>query len=345
MRLFYFYFFLFINHLSSAQTYQGIVKDSKTNEVIPNVTIYFANSSSGTMSNMDGTFTLTKPEGLNTALIFRAFSYEILNIYDFENTNLGTVFLKPKLEELSVVKIEGDPWSRSKKEKLFLDYFLGTSPYSKNIKITNLDKINLRFIPSESIMVANSDVPLIINHPKLGYEIIYDLLEFQIDFEVDWSVSTTNSSKNYEQSIYQPKSCYFEGSSFYNDLLDESDDKDTISKKRKKLYKSSLFFLFKSIATDSLEQNNFKLRYDGKIIDSNDEIEVYNDEDLIYIEFDNSEYVIQGFRKERSTITLFENELIFDKYFNNLTPRKIRVSGFMSTLGLGGQLPADFKPN
>lgn len=327
------YITLFLCTIVSGQTYTGVVVDSKTQEPVPNVTIYFSGSSVGTMSTIDGTFELTKPTDLKAALIFRILGYDSLSITEVNSTNLGLIVLNERTDALSTIIISGDPWSRQKKEKLFLEYFLGTTNYSEGISISNLKEIDLRFIPTEAIMVANTNNPVIINHPKLGYEIIYDLLDFQIDFE--------RIERYNEGEVYEPRSCYFEGSGYYNDL-NSSENNTAVEKARNDLYKSSLFFFLKSAALNELEVNKFKLRYKNRTVPSTEHIEIYNEGDFVYVGFKNNEYGVQDHKRNRSTLKLLSEELTFDKDLNNLTPKNLMLSGYIAKLGLGGQLPLDY---
>lgn len=323
--------------MTYGQEYEGVVRNSNNNEPIPNVLIYFANSSVGTVSRMDGSFNINKPKNVKGALVFRSMGFELTTLTDLDGTSFKTVYLKEKADQLDEVIVSGDPMSRRDKEGYFLNFFIGTTYFSKGVEIENIEEISLKFIPSEMVLIAEAPTPILIHHPKLGYDIVYDLLEFQINFK-----RNENFGLLEDASPYLPVSGYFEGYPFYDDKSNDLPENEDIISLRRELYQSSLFNFFKGITTGNLKEHKFKLKHLDKKVEANDHIEFIKEDDRIFVTFLHDHYTLKDHKRKRSAIQLYDQELVFDQYLNLLNPRDLQVSGFLGELGLGGQLPIDY---
>jgi hypothetical protein len=164
-------------------TLMGRVISEETKKPLPSVSVYLNNTSIGTRTNEAGIFIL---KGIPTGkfkLIASCIGYgtyaEILDPSSF--TGDLVISLNPQTEELKalVVTSQGyEGWSTW--GKLFTEIFIGTTPNSHACVLENPEVIKFR-LNADNTLSAFAGVPLHVKNYALGYEINYQLEEFEFD--------------------------------------------------------------------------------------------------------------------------------------------------------------------
>lgn len=245
-RIFSFLLLQFILGFSvlAQQKIKGIVINATTKEPIAGSSVFLNNTSIGTATDKAGWFELGGIPGGRHELIVSSIGYATY-VLAFNSTELPMdlkVELTVKMKELDNVVVEPyeeqgwDKWGR-----LFTDNFIGTTPRANNCKIKNFKSIRFRLYKKSNRLVAFSDEPLVIENKALGYNITYQLEDFEINFKARTSV--------------------YAGYPFFEEI-----DKgrkglmDRWQNARNKAYYGSMMHFMRSIYTDSLLQNGYEVR-------------------------------------------------------------------------------------
>ncbi|MBO9681406.1 MAG: carboxypeptidase-like regulatory domain-containing protein, partial [Flavisolibacter sp.] len=189
MRIFYGICFLLFGLVSNGQKLlRGIVLDAQKNTPIPNASVFLNTTSVGTVTNEQGNFAMTIPNG-KYELIISSIGYETNTqiISSTDAPEFVTVKLKIKAEVMQTVIIEPyekDGWT--KWGKFFVESFIGTSSLAKDCRIKNTKVIKFRHSKTKNELSAFADEPLIIENRALGYTIRYQMEAFQYDFKTGY---------------------------------------------------------------------------------------------------------------------------------------------------------------
>jgi len=174
----------------------GSVTDKETGEGILNCNIFLSGTSWGTTSDPDGIYKISSVIPSQYEIVFSMIGYETESVFiNFDNNahlNID-IELSPtayNLDEVVVTSDEPEEWKNNL--KIFKKYFLGTSEFSKDCIIKN--KAHLNFSnPSENILKASINQPMMINNLALGFDISCELKKFEYNSDekkVEYIVST-----------------------------------------------------------------------------------------------------------------------------------------------------------
>jgi len=338
---------------TSAQILTGIVYDKATKLPVPGVYVYLNGTSFTDATTNSGRYTLSVKQAINTRLVFSHLAYETIIIEDPFMKLPDTIYIEERLNLLSEVTVQSDPFSRKQKMKAFREQFLGQTPAGKSCKILNEDDIHVCFNIALKTLSASSDQPIEIINEYLGYRITFMLA----DFSAEYLNVTLNPNRIWK--------AYYLGTSSYEDLA--PDDKK-ITRRRDNTYEVSSQNFFKNLAydplfdVDSLKKHTFRIynRYDRetsvssvflikdtlslKIIHIAGDNENTNpDNPLLWITVSNrnSEYPASLFY---SRISFFTDALLVDKYGNIDQIDKVVFSGQMGFSRAGDMLPLNYEP-
>ena len=195
--LFLFSFFTY------SQTISGVVFDKKTGESLPGASVYLDGTTIGTTTNMDGYFELDVDTSQNASLIVSFVGYETKLFSLLEFINSKNIYLEESNNQLNEVSLGLDIWSREKKMRIFKAEFLGRTESSSKCRILNEKDLILIYNSIEQTLVAYSDVPLIIKNRYLGYELSYNIVDFEIEFHTNL------------QGLRLTKKVYYAGNTFF----------------------------------------------------------------------------------------------------------------------------------
>jgi hypothetical protein len=254
---------LFISTLSFAQhnTIQGKVVAAVTNAAIANASIFISNTSKGTRSATDGSFTINDVPIGKYDLIISCVGYQTVT-YSYTanqlplNLKVEMEFKVTQNDMVTVMPFEKDGWE--KWGKTFFESYLGTTDNSSSLKILNKEVIKFRFRKKDNTLeVVASDV-IIVENKALGYRIKHQLELFECDFNrkavinLGYPLFELIEPKNNrkEQKYKAARERAYNGSllhlmrSFYNNQLQEEGfvvrDLKEVENEEKKKYKENI---------------------------------------------------------------------------------------------------------
>lgn len=336
MKYVFLVFIIFTTVLNlKAQELKAKVVD-ENNAPLVGATVYFDGTTRGVITNMDGIFKIEIPENLNSPiLIITYLGYETLYEANLKNIK-NTYQLKPKAESLKTVDLYSSPFSREDMLKAFKVNFLGKGKPARQCEILNLDDIILYYIVKENTLYATSTNPIIVQNNYLGYKVKFDLKDFQVKY----------STKTLDERYL--KQSYYAGFSFFEDINPKK------TKKRKKIYRSSLNKFFKSLIENDLDKTKFKVGYKGLAYNPKSIFGVKpleNDLFLIYlrskvIKTYESQYIptkiFLKHKGELSTLQFQKPHCRVDRFGNNIDIQNILLIGDLSESKIAKMLPVNF---
>ncbi|MEE3999729.1 carboxypeptidase-like regulatory domain-containing protein [Tenacibaculum sp. FZY0031] len=178
-----FLFLLFVNAISFSQILIKGNVFSKTNEPLEGASVYFNNTTTGTITNSQGEFELKIKEG-NYTLVISFLGYKTKQL--LITPQKKDVNINIKLEEdssiLNEVVIKKTVYDKNWEYNLarFKQAFLGRTKLAETCKIINEKDIYFEYSPKKNTLTAFAKKPLRIKHQGLGYIITYDLVDFTL---------------------------------------------------------------------------------------------------------------------------------------------------------------------
>lgn len=248
MKLLYGFCFLLLGFVANSQKLlKGIVLDAEKNSPIANASVFLNTTSVGTITNAQGNFALTIPNG-KYELIVSSIGYETYNqiITANEISDFITIKLKLKSEVMQTVVVE--PYEKDGWEKwgrFFLENFIGTSANAQNCIIKNTKDIHFRNSKKNNELSAFADEPLIIENKALGYTIRYQLEVFSYNFKSHYLIYT--------------------GYPFFQPMKGSSGKQKRWEKKRSEAYFGSMMHFMRSVYRNKIAEEGFEVRSLQKI--------------------------------------------------------------------------------
>jgi hypothetical protein len=180
-----FYLFAITQSTIAQFTLRGKVQ-TKDGKPVPSASVFFSNTSIGTVADRDGQFVLYSLAAGRYELVVSSVGFETrvqqLNTEQWSETITITLAVKEdELPEVVVGSYTKETWE--KWGKFFIENFLGTTPFSADCMIKNYGVIQFRNYTKRNELKAIANEPLIIENHALGYRIKYQLELFQYDFK------------------------------------------------------------------------------------------------------------------------------------------------------------------
>ncbi|MGG6230331.1 carboxypeptidase-like regulatory domain-containing protein [Tenacibaculum sp. SDUM215027] len=178
--------FIFLLFVSSISFSQILIKGnvfSETNKPLEGASIYFNNTTVGTITNSKGEFELKIKEG-NYTLVISFLGYKTKQL--FITPQKKDVSINIKLEEdssvLNEVVIKKTVYDKNWEYNLarFKQAFLGRTKLAKTCKILNEKDLHFDYNIKTNTLTAFAKKPLKIKHQGLRYLITYDLIDFSL---------------------------------------------------------------------------------------------------------------------------------------------------------------------
>lgn len=223
-----------------AQSLTGKLISATDKTPIANASIYFNNTSVGTVSGADGRFSFnTIPTG-ELLLIITCVGYESIQFNVLTNQLGKTLVFEMKqkateLEEVKVLSFEKDGWK--KWGQFFLNNFIGTSAQAKDCKLLNQEAVKFSHNKKDGKLIVIAKEPLQILNKALGYKIQYDLEGFEYSFK--------------EHLLF------FYGYQFYTELDANTRKQSRWFKKRVNVYTGSMMHFMRSLYANTLKEEGF----------------------------------------------------------------------------------------
>ncbi len=208
------------------------------NQPVEGASIYLNNTSVGTTSQTDGTFTLEIKEGIYQLIVsyigYKKIEYQL----DTSTYNKPFIFLLTEeefaLDEVVITKKRYGP-DRVYHLNSFERAFIGTSKFSKQCTIQNPDALFFSYDLSSNHLTAEAYEPLLIENKALGYIIRYELKHFSLQ-------------DNYAEYL---------GYSYFTELKDKKQKQKRWRKNRLKAYHGSQIHFYKSVLANTLKEEGF----------------------------------------------------------------------------------------
>ncbi|GLB48381.1 carboxypeptidase-like regulatory domain-containing protein [Neptunitalea lumnitzerae] len=329
--LYFFLLFLVVTIASvNAQAIvTGYVYDHTTKEPMQGVTVYFDGTSIGTVTNKEGYFELETEKQVTASLIVSYIGYESVHInnpYAYKDIKF---YLKETSFALDEVVLQADPFTREAKMVVFRKEFLGQE-YEGNCKILNEDVIIVTYDMTKSKLLAFASEPLKIMNTALGYEVTYNLVDFEV-------VYTQNSlSSMFIQSVY------YAGTSFYNDI---SEGQGKYKRRRRKIYYGSPLHFMRTLAKEELTEEKFGVYKRSFPVDPLQHFTISDSLGLKYVTATQPKWNLLYKKDEQSAMQIYTDGFFIDSY-GNFTPVDALVfGGYMGKLRFKDMLPLDYYPD
>ena len=349
-----FLLFLLSSVMIHAQSITGYVMDEAEKKPLEGAFVYLDGTTISASTDAKGFFELKAPAPINALLVVNYMGFErymLENPFDLKSP--VTVYLKEKHITLNEVVINKKTiFTRKQMLKAFKDNFLGQTLNGSSCEIENEDDIRLSYDTHGNVLLAHAEKPLIITNKKLGYRVVFDLVDFKTYYKM-------RSVKNIDVN-----SSFFSGTTAF---IDKS-GKENVGEKRKKAYLGSPTHFLRTIASDSWEKEGFVL-YDDKIpVNSADYFKVTDTLNLkkVQVSFPkhkqpdimlvsgkplpkskslrNKKLTVLYKGKLQSFITFDRGVFYIDENGLFIPIDEIYFGGYMGVIKAGDMLPADYWP-
>jgi hypothetical protein len=224
------------------QVVKGTICDQYTKIPIDYALVYINGTFVGTHTDKNGNFELNISKNSTMPLTVSALGYYSNTLTGFSRDTVFSVFLTPKVFELTEVVVTDKANSKARKTnlKLFKDAFLGTTQNARNCKIINENDIKLMCNSNNDTLKAFCTKPIQIDNKALGYKISYYLDKFEYD--------------------RRSNSFFFRGNIIFNeDLKTSNTQKRRFERRRKSAYLGSRMHFFRALWYNDLDSEGFKV--------------------------------------------------------------------------------------
>jgi hypothetical protein len=232
------YLLLPIASLAQNGVIAGIVINQETKKPVQHASVFLSNSSVGSSTADDGTFTLRgiRPGQYTfvvTILGYETYSKTILMSQEPIRLNIELV-QKPLMLREVVISSAAD-WKKN--FEAFKKEFIGTDENAKSCTIINPHILNLTYNPTKELLHADADEFLVIENKSLGYRVKYLLNDFKVD-KISGIVSR-------------------EGQQVFEELPGTAAQKKKWHENREAAYYGSSMHFFRSLYMDKIIQEGF----------------------------------------------------------------------------------------
>jgi len=222
----------------------GTVLDDKTGIPLSNASVFCQNTTTGTISNNDGLFSLRLNNGgYDLVISYTGYETQVLRVNNTttEKDSL-TIRMKEKNKSLEEVAVTGsalvaDGWN--KYGQFFLDNFLGTTSNAAQCTIENKEVINFYFYKKRNKLKVKAKEEIVIINQALGYKIRYQLDSFVNDYNTHISSYT--------------------GYPLFENLTGTADQQQEWSKNRYRTYIGSRLHFMRSWYDSTLKDEGFEV--------------------------------------------------------------------------------------
>lgn len=350
------------NNLAVGQTLKAVVADAESHQAIADVFVFLDNSSTGSITDEQGLFSLKIDSDQNIELVFSHLNYELLSL-SLKNAEAlaDTIFLKASgvLLEEAIVTSKAKPRVRSRWIKRFRNEFLGDDYDKKLIRLINPEV--LLFEQNKGVLKASSKESLIIENKLLGYRIQFFLTDFE--------------SYNSEGDLR------YHGKVFFEPIKGTKKEMARYKRNRSKIYKQSSRRFFAALGQqNTMDLATYEVGYatfnkSGKIVNyepmSVDVLQVEEVRKDVYeiainriLTITNNQLKIRqagtrgmgttmdgrvgNFKQTqnnipRSYIWSKHGRIVINKYGTIMNPLELEEAGYWSSLRVASLLPLDYR--
>lgn len=229
--------------LGQGLTVSGKVINKDGGRPVAGASVFLSNSSFGTTSGVDGSFSLNRLRAGQYTLVVTAVGYGEFNKIIMVNADLAdiTITIEQKPIVLREVTISGTSradWNRN--YEMFKKDFIGTDANAKECVVINPKVLDFTYRKSRQTLIASSDEFLIVENKALGYRVKFLLNAFSAD-KLEGRIS-------------------YEGKRLFEELPGSASQKKKWQAKRDRAYYGSAMHFFRALYQDKLNEEGFEMR-------------------------------------------------------------------------------------
>lgn len=267
----------------------GKVMDGATGQFLQGASVFCQNTTSGTVTNADGEFSLRLGNGgYDLVVSFSGYETQAVRINNnMEDVEALMIVLQPKeksMEEISIVATTEVRNGWEKYGSFLTDNFIGKTANSKECMIENPEVLRFFFSRKKNQLKVISDSIVVIRNTALGYIIKYQLDSFVHE--------------------YNEKKTLFTGFPFYEEMEGNDAEIERWIKNRKTAYEGSVLQFMRAYRDSTLRKAGFRI----EVVDdeSGKNLPVWNPYDTTY--FDKLDHVRIGLFFPGKLRVVFSNE-------------------------------------
>ncbi len=315
-----------------SQQITGLVLDAKTGEPLESVSIYFDNTTVGTTTNVEGEFSISYTDAIQSNLVISYLGYQQKIISNYRTINELTIKLHEAINTLDEVLVNADDGlTRKQKLNIFRRQFLGFSKFARSCKIENEDDLILYYNKKENSLTASAIAPVVINNRSLQYKILYDIADFRVDF----------SHVNPKRDIFNVKGITYRGTTFYENLKNHNTKR--IIKNRDLAYEGSYLHFMRALYNKNLKKEGYQIIFKGLPVNPWHFITVEDTETQNLKRVKVRQDIVIKYGHSQSTLHVNIPEFFIDHYGNHSPVLGVVFSGNMGYRRIGDLLPLDYK--
>ena len=220
---------------------KGKIIAADTKSPLAAASVFLSNTSTGTVTNAAGEFTLQIPAGTYD-MVASFVGYETYaQPISKASASMLVIELKPKVEVFDEVVVGGyekDGWE--KWGKFFLENFIGTSQWAADCSIKNYEAIKFRNNKKENKLSAIAMDQLVIENKALGYTVRYQLEEFEYDFKSGY--------------------IYYQGYPFFSQMKGGQARHNRWNKRRQEVYHGSMMDFMRALYRNRIVEEGYEVR-------------------------------------------------------------------------------------
>lgn len=316
-----------------SQNIKGYVYDQLTKEPVELASVYFNNTTLGTVTDETGYFEIAKPE-INTDLVISFVGYkdDITKVNDAKNTL--NIFLRKATNKLATVTISyKDSLSRREKIKMFRQDFLGLDNNSK-CKIKNEKDLVLKFNSTNKTLRVKANKPIVIVNKILGYQLEFSLKQFRAEYK-----TSTWFGGIKRLSVYRTM---YNGNIKFSELS----KKKKYKRARVKAYLGSKLHFMRSLYANELKENTFGFIEKSVIVKPETCITTKYINNTAYIKTKKDTLRIAYYPEKnvilQSQMIVKSKEFKIDQFGNSNSEPMIMFSGVMASQKTSKMLPLNY---
>ncbi|MFP2996271.1 carboxypeptidase-like regulatory domain-containing protein [Spongiivirga sp. MCCC 1A20706] len=314
-----------------AQSVQGVVTDLVSGDPLEGVSVYFDDTTVGTVTGPKGRFKLSYNKNLTTPLVISYIGYQTITFSQVNDRQFLRIEMEEKIVPLSEVILSPNDWTRDVKLNQFKTHYLGNTDNGKSCTILNEDDLVLTYLEKDKKLVAFCKDPLIIVNDRLKYQITVRLHKFELIY----------GSANPDKNKFNVKNVSYAGHSFYSTL--ERLTTPETQRRRMETYQGSKMHFLRAVVNNKVSKEGFRLfRRDSKLkLSPRRVIGVRKENGVNAIKISDI-LVIQYKNLPHSKISTYSNEIYVDDFGNYYPVDQMYFEGHMGAQRMGDTLPHDF---
>lgn len=220
----------------------GVLTDEVSGKPVPAAAVYIANSTYSATTDDAGRFSFLHFPQLPATLTLSVIGYETVTLkVTADNAHALQVALRRKVVQLDEVQVslpERNGWK--KYGVRFLEELVGWSDYAAACKLQNKEVVQFSFDKKDGILKAWADKPLQIRNQAMGYDIVYQLEDFELD-------------------MYQNK-LFYKGYAYFRELPATGRKARQFDKKRKAAFNGSFRHFAQALYKGNASAEGFEIR-------------------------------------------------------------------------------------